>query len=236
MEVALKPYEDDIFTGMIPVVKTDNPVEGEWIKIKNKIPKSALAQIYSVFNHCQTKLNRSEGFVVLMNNDSPAWAVGVPKQWNGGAHVDAHPESDAGTIFKNVVGDAHSHPMMSAYHSGVDEADEAKHRHGIYIVFSSTEQGFSLMTSMVDVIGIVRGRKYQLNPNDVFDLESKLEAPPLVPANWVENISTKECPKCPKRNSFGKSFSGKGTKEERRSFKGWLKNFGRGGSSFEGGY
>jgi hypothetical protein len=224
----LTPYEDDIFTGMICTSVKDDIVDGEHIRLKNRIPKAVLHQIYSVFNHCQHKLDRSEGFVVLMNNDSPVWSVGVPKQWNGGAHVDAHPELDAGTVYKSVVGDAHSHPMMSAFHSGIDERDEAKHRHGLYMVFSSTEQGFSLFTSIVNSIGIVRGKKFDLDPNVVFDLESTVEAPPIVPANWETNISTKACPQCPKEKAF--SFGSKSSKKkDSKSFKEWLRSFGRGG-------
>lgn len=228
----LTPYEDDIFKGMICKSVKDDIVEGEYIKLKNRIPRAALEQIYTVFNHCQHQLDRSEGFVVLMNDDGPIWRVGVPKQWNGGAHVDAHPELDAGTVYRSVVGDAHSHPMMGAFHSGTDERDEAKHGHGLYIVFSSSHQGFSLLTSITNTIGIVRGKKFELDPNTVFDVESKVEAPPLIPANWKENISTKACPHCPvEKYTFGKGGKGKkGSKSESKSFRDWLKGFGRGGS------
>lgn len=225
----LTPYEDDIFVGMICTSVKDEIVEGEYIKLKNRIPRSVLHQIYSVFNHCQHKLDRSEGFVVLMNNDSPKWSVGVSQQWNGGAHVDAHTELDAGTLFNSVVGDAHSHPMMSAFHSGTDERDEIKHKHGLFMVFSSTDQGFSLFTSIVNSLGIVRGKKFDLDPNAVFDLESKVEAPPIVPANWVEYISTKSCPHCPKEK-FYSGGGGKGSKKDSKSFREWLKGFGRGGT------
>lgn len=220
----LRPYEDDIFVGMIAKEKSEVPLEGEYVRLKHKIPKSAYDQICAVFNHCQFKLDGSEGFVVLMNNDSPEWRVGVPQQWNGGAHVDAHPEVDPG-VFTSIVGDAHSHPEMSAYHSGIDTADEAKHRKGLFMVFSSTESGFSPLSSIVNTLGIVRGRQFQLHPMDVFDLESKLPSPPLIPANWEKNISTKECPKCPKPKYFGRVVEAAGASAE--SFKDWLKRFGR---------
>jgi hypothetical protein len=220
----LRPYEDDIFVGMISKEKSETPLKGEYIRLKHRIPKSAFDQICTVFNHCQFKLDGSEGFVVLMNDDSPEWRVGVPRQWNGGAHVDAHPEMDPG-VFTSVVGDAHSHPNMTAFHSSIDVADEAEHRKGLFLVFSSTDSGFSQLTSVVNVIGIVRERRFNLHPMDVFDLESKLPSPPIIPADWKKNISTEACPKCPKPKRFDRDVEAVGASAD--SFWDWIKRIGR---------
>lgn len=200
------PYEDDFCVGRISDQVGETPVEGEWIRLKKKIPRGVYDQICEVLNYGQ-KVHSSEAYF-LLRYPGEQWAISVPPQWVGPAHVCGHPELEAGK-HNSAMGDGHGHPNMSAFHSGIDHADEHKHRHGIFMVLSSTEAGYSLLTSVVDTKLYVRGRVFDLHPLEVFDLEDRSPVPPLQ-EGWQKKIVKAECPKCPKIEyaGFGGSYGG----------------------------
>lgn len=171
-KVKLVSYEDDIFTGMVGEGLTDEePVKGEFLKIKVKMPMSIWAQQLRFFDYCQRESQGMEGFLVIMLRKA-IWSNGCPKQWNTPVSVDAHPELDP-EEFHDVVGDIHSHPGMSSFHSSIDDADEKKHKHGMFLVAGSDpDHGFSLMTSQITIYAYARGRKFDLDPREVFDFST----------------------------------------------------------------
>lgn len=213
-------YEDDIFIGAIYNKTSESPLPGEYIKLKKKLPMYIYDQICTVFNYCQFNLD-SEGMVLIMYKDG--YEIGVPQQWVGKSHVDAHPELDAGTLFHGVIGDAHSHPRMGAFHSSIDLADERKHRHGLYMVFSSTDQGFSTFTSTISAVAYARGRKFILNPNEVFDKRTPHGDGVIPDKDWKERIRTSSCPICPKVEPI--YLTEYGIEEDHETYKRFFKLF-----------
>jgi hypothetical protein len=170
----LAPYEDDIFKGVVAMGLDENDRdlrEGEYLDFQaTKIPLSIYSQMLGFFNYCEKSLD-SEGFLLLLYRDGE-WSLGCPRQVVSAASVQAHPEENA-ELFHGAVGDVHSHPGMGAFHSSVDDADEKKHRHGIFMVVSSErDEGFSIFTSNVNILGYARGRQFSIKGNQAFDMAS----------------------------------------------------------------
>jgi len=187
-------YEDEICEGMISDQKGEDPIEGEWMKLKKRLPKGIHDRICEVLNYAQMT-HGSEAYG-LLRKPADQWMISVPPQWVGPAHVCGHAELEAGK-HNSTMGDWHGHPEMSAFHSGIDHADEHKHRHGLFMVFSSTEAGYSLLTSVVDTKLYVRGKVFDLHPLEIFDLDDHSPIAAL-PEGWQKKIVKAECPKCPK--------------------------------------
>lgn len=185
----LLPYEDDLFKGVAASGVTDPKADlmpGEELKfVANKIPMSIYSQVLAFFDFCQ-KTHDSEGFLLLLYRDGQ-WSLGCPKQKISPAAVEAHPE-ETDEDFHGAVGDLHSHPGMGAFHSSIDDADELHHRHGIFMVVSSdSKMGFSPFTSSIDIVGYARGRKFQFDPRDIFDLTQPF-GPFTFPEAWKSRV------------------------------------------------
>ena len=111
-----------------------------------KMSKEFVDRLDSFFRHVHSKY-KTEAIVVFtydetyLNTDNPSdgWGVAVPKQENTAASCDYDQQSildilpdDYDHIYQ--VGTAHSHPMMDAYCSGTDKADQASFD-GVHITF-----------------------------------------------------------------------------------------------------
>jgi len=185
--VKLKPYEDDIFVGMIAEGLTDEAlVEGEYLRLKVKIPAAVAKQWHSVFNFAWREREGSEATLLLQFRKN-AWANLCPHQWNTPVSVDSHPEKNPAE-FPDVNGDIHSHPEMTSFHSSIDDHDEKKHRHGLFIVVGGDpDHGFSFLTSPTSVYAYARGRRFDLDPREIIDMDSPL-GDGTFPEEWRKRI------------------------------------------------
>lgn len=219
----LLPYEDMIFKGMVAKGDAPEKVEGEFLEFSaNKIPMKLFGQIMTFFDHCEKKLD-SEGFLLLLYRDGE-WSLGCPDQKVSGGSVDAHPENHP-EEFHGAVGDIHSHPGMSAFHSGIDDADERKHKHGVYMVMSSSkERGFTPFSIELDVKGYARGRAFQFDPMKVFDVDSPLSAAlgVQIPELWKERVKKEVFRYSKWKGRIGKFIDDKKNKKNQGSFGGSL--------------
>ena len=186
----LVDYEDDLFAGRVAVatdgVLPDELLEGEFLKLKIKMPLQIYSTKMAFYNYCQFDMGDIEGFLLIMLRNGE-YRLGCPDQTNSGVGVDAHPEKNPGE-FPDVIGDSHCHQGMRwSGHSGVDDADEAKHRHGIFMVLSSDETGFSIFSTSITIYGYAKGRKFYLKPEDVFDMSSR-RGEMTFPDEWKKRI------------------------------------------------
>ncbi len=194
-------YEDDLFKAKLSIYANTTFIDKAWL-VCNPIPVPIYQQAMAFFDYCHKTL-KAEGMLLLRYNDGE-WSLAACRQYVGMGHVDAHPEINAEQL-TNVVGDIHSHPGMGAFHSGTDEADERKIKHGLFMVASSFESmKFSPFSSVINVLGYIRGKSFEIDPVDIFDMNGKLDPNVTFPEEWKALVSTEHCPHCPKEFKFGK--------------------------------
>lgn len=193
------PYKTSLFRGKLLEKTMEEkarryfeglaPEDGEEIEFAApRIPIALYLQALGFFNWCYYKLD-SEGMLSLVFKNG-VWSLACPVQSVSSAQVKAD-FNKFRNEFIYAVGDIHSHPhSMGAFHSGVDHDDEIENRKGIHIVVSgSSDFGFSPMVSTMSVMGCVKGKRFTLRPEAVWDTSRGVPMDMSFPKDWTKRVS-----------------------------------------------
>ena len=131
--------------------------------------------------------NRILGFLEAVNEERKTEAA-ILLMFENGAWDAVVPDQEATSTSVNYkipdglrpAGSVHSHPGMSAFFSGTDEADEAGFD-GIHIV--AADKGF--LKPDLSVVAVVSGRRIELDAEDV--IEGFGEGTDF-PAEWLDRV------------------------------------------------
>lgn len=181
-----------------------------------KMPWKLLDTVDSFFRAVHTK-HGTEAIVILTydsaffdsENPSDGWGFVVPDQENTGSHCDYKPDSVADrlpTATTFTCGTIHSHPMMSAFASGTDHADQAS-EDGLHITF-----GWSRQTNMETEyhVELAAGKvNYSLNLSDVVETRPKLPVETDHLDEWLGRVS-KATTTAISEVGYGGSWQGQG--------------------------
>lgn len=141
------------------------------------IPGPLLLRVVGVFREVYRR-HRSEAIVLLLYDPAgKAYELSVPEQYVAGGHLSYVPgPTPPGRI---RVGTIHSHAEADAFHSPVDDGDEA-HDDGLHVTVGNLNGTLSLSCSLV-----VDGRRFPLKSRDIFAPIPR-EATPEV---WYEALT-----------------------------------------------
>jgi len=186
-----QPVENDAFG------ETFVGLEAEAIYNLPAIPKTLIAKLDEFFRlvHAQ---HGTESIVMLTfdttNMTSDSWGILVPKQENTSVHCKYDPESivEMKEEHLSIVGSVHSHPEMAAYASGTDHEDQADFD-GLHITFGWQKTKDNNATQY-HIEMQMAGVAYTLKPEDVFEIETKINDPDPEVVKWTENVSKKAYP------------------------------------------
>jgi hypothetical protein len=188
-------YKDALFEGFVKAKK--NP-QGKELKEELKIlfapiPLSMTTTALAWHRWCYEE-HKAEGMLLLAYNEKKKkWKLVCPIQYCSAAHVCYHPvlEEKADPDF-TVMGDWHSHPKMgSSGHSSTDHGDEDKNKCGLYIV----TKDFTLMSCDPNVVAMVRGQRFSISPELVFD-DTGSKGKYTFPEEWKERFHEGTCKIC----------------------------------------
>ncbi len=177
---AFEPPEDPIHylvtaDGLFQV--KDNPVFRSCVRVRGirglqgqkdevrwklpPIPGALLLKVVGLF--CEVyRRHKSEAIVLLCYSPvAREFSLEVPEQYVAGGHLSYVPGS--APPGKIRVGTIHSHAEADAFHSPVDDGDEA-HDDGLHVTVGNLNGTFSLSCSLV-----VDGRRFSLRSRDVFE-------------------------------------------------------------------
>lgn len=207
-------YEDDLYKGVVKFkgdffsnamqiadgiyhcwnrVEADasKPKVEEEIYIKFKpIPISLWKKALKFLRWCYDE-HKSEGFIAFTYRNEK-WGLICPEQWDSAGGVCYHPEMHPAEAC-GIVGDVHSHPKFgSSEHSGTDHKDEVKNN-GLFIVV----RDFTIMTCDPMVYGTIRGNRFSINPDHVFDF-SACDGDDDFPEEWKQRFHVGNCDACAK--------------------------------------
>ena len=128
-----------------------------------KIPASMFAKTIEFFRAVNKDIRGSEAIVIhYYNEETGKHKIEAPFQKVSGASLDyTKPVPPEGW---NMIGTTHSHNTMSAFHSGVDDADE-KYFDGLHITIGNVdEEHVSVSASIVS-----NGSRFMVSPEDYID-------------------------------------------------------------------
>ena len=113
-----------------------------------KIPAELLAEIRALFAHVFEK-HKAEAMVLLtVHDDTGEWDYIVPSQTVSHTSVDYDYAATSIPVGQSIVGTIHSHCDFSAFHSGTDETDAAKHD-GIHMTMGHVDSDKFEIAAMV---------------------------------------------------------------------------------------
>ncbi|MBI4840237.1 MAG: hypothetical protein HY803_04045 [candidate division NC10 bacterium] len=141
------------------------------------IPGELLQRIVGLFREVYRR-HKSEAIVLLLSDPATQeYELCVPEQYVAGGHLTYVPgPTPPGKI---RVGTIHSHAEADAFHSPVDDGDEA-HDDGLHVTVGNLHGTFSLSCSLV-----VDGRRFPLKSRDVFEPVPR----ETVPEIWYEALT-----------------------------------------------
>lgn len=122
------------------------------------IPANLMYQIIKFFKEVADKHDTE--VAVLLHYGDGGWGVSVPKQEVTGGHVDYKVGPEDRLPGKRMIGTMHSHVDMGAWHSGVDDEDEAQFD-GLHVTLGK----MSHVPQMVDIDAslVIRGTKFTIS-------------------------------------------------------------------------
>ena len=125
------------------------------------IPGALLQRVVSLFREVYRR-HKSEAIALFLYDPATKeYELSVPEQYVAGGHLTYVPgPRPPGKI---RVGTIHSHAEADAFHSPVDDGDEA-HDDGLHVTVGNLNGTFSLSCSLV-----VDGRRFPLKSRDVFE-------------------------------------------------------------------
>lgn len=143
-----------------------------------KISSQLLTAVEGLFDWA-VDAHHSESMVLLYYSplapEQVRWQVRPPKKQvvtGAGIHYE-FPETPRGF---SVAGDIHSHTDFNAFHSGVDEKDEVG-KTGLFVTLGHNGSGSRRTVADYDCSFMIRGRRFSLKPDEVFEGFEKSEFP-----------------------------------------------------------
>lgn len=134
------------------------------------IPAELMYRIAKFFREVRDK-HHTEVAVLLYYGERSGWSVSVPKQEVTAGHVDYRQDAPCVPTHaeqrregRRLIGTMHSHVDMSAWHSGVDEHDEAS-QDGLHVTIGKVGDLPGSCDLAPEVV--VRGQRFDISP-DVF--------------------------------------------------------------------
>lgn len=144
-------------------VEGNQPPELDRQELKAKwklppMPKALMYQIAKFFREVRDA-HSAEVAVILHYGEQAGWGVTVPQQEVTGGHVSYEMTAADRLPGMRMVGTMHSHVDMGAWHSGVDEGDEAQFD-GLHVTLGKMKA----LPEMIDVDGeiVIRGERFKL--------------------------------------------------------------------------
>jgi len=128
-----------------------------------KIPAPMIAKAIEFFRTVNTDIKGSEAIVLNYYNEGTGkHKIDAPFQKVSGASLDyTKPVPPEGW---NMIGTIHSHNTMSAFHSGVDDADE-KHFDGLHITIGNVDEEYASISASI----VSNGSRFMVDPCDYID-------------------------------------------------------------------
>ncbi len=150
-------------------------------------PAELMSQVHGFFAHT-LKTHKSEAMVLLFLNDEDKWSIEVPPQKVSHTSIaydltDYPLPADA-----KLVGTIHSHCDFSAFHSGTDETDAAKHD-GVHITIGHVDKDTAEYDVMVAFNGVLWKGTYNLS---LIGLKAEDIKPTPFPLPWSEQITAEK--------------------------------------------
>jgi len=127
-----------------------------------KIPGKWIAKVIGFFQAVYEEY-RSEAIILLFyNEETGKYKIVPPVQQVAGASCDY----DKGLTIEGMtmIGTIHSHGNMSAFHSGVDDADE-EHFDGLHITLGDLDEEFPSVSSSI----VANGHRVMVDPYEYID-------------------------------------------------------------------
>jgi PRTRC genetic system protein A len=192
------------------------------------IPKENTITIINFLKEVYEQFS-SEGMVLLFyDQDKKEHIPYIPKQEVSGASVDY----DKAILMEGcqMIGTIHSHANFSAFHSGVDDADEA-HFDGLHITIGNVkDENPSISASIVS-----NGTRFKVDPLEymlgikkIQEVDETVEVPIHGTRyyTWVDGALVEQKPKTQTVKHYDKRFAIEATPEEIESLKNpaWIKN------------
>jgi len=143
-----------------------------------KIPWALFEQAVAFFKAVMKRHGGAEAYIqFFFNKDEGKYFAHVPKQYVSGGHVnfDRDVEMEAKHI---LVMEAHSHNTMSAFFSGVDNADERADR--LFMVMGKLDE----RVPQVLVRCAMGGQHVPLTIEEAFEVP-----PDNVPQSWLDQVN-----------------------------------------------
>jgi len=140
----------------------DLPEIGECTFLKIKLPKIPFGLILDSWDFFREVSKKFKGeAIVLLTYDEKSFGLIAPKQEVSGSSLKYDTD---GCV--NVIGTIHSHNTMSAFHSGVDDADEQK-MDGIHITLGNVLESFP----SISCSATKNGERFMCRVDSLFDFK-----------------------------------------------------------------
>ncbi len=147
----------------------------------DKIPAEVCAQVHGFFKRIYEKHKTEAEVVFLMNHETKEWEIYIPWQKVSGSHVTSAVIPEEIPITHQIVGSAHSHADMSAFHSGTDIGD-ASDMDGVHFTLGRFDEEKQEVVSMV----MVNGVEFTYKPEEVADWSNRDAA--TAPEEWDDRV------------------------------------------------
>lgn len=150
-----------------------------------KLPATLLGQAWSFFADVYDK-HKIEAMVYITHSAERGYRLFVPTQRNGPASVNSDFNLEHIAVDHALVGTIHSHCDFSAFHSGTDDTDAAKHD-GLHITIGHVNTDTPSYAAMISVNGV----DWNMKLEDVTD-----GTPPKTPhpAWWLRYVTKGSSP------------------------------------------
>lgn len=140
-------------------------IETAELNIK-KIPSVLTAQMMAFFKDVCKEHHGSEAIILFYyNQETGEYKFHAPPQIVSGGSCDFKRDISMTKNGFNLVGDAHTHGNGSAFHSGIDDADEKTGVDGLHVTFGHvTDDKVTLSVSVT-----VNGKRFIVEPEKYFE-------------------------------------------------------------------
>ena len=146
-----------------------------------RIPAEICAMTHSFFKRIYEKYQTEAEVIYLMNYETKEWEIIVPLQKVSSSHVTSALVPERIPTTHQVVGSAHSHAAMSAFHSGTDMGD-ASDMDGVHFTLGKFDEERQQVVSMV----MINGVDFEFKPEEISDWSDVNAA--AAPEEWDELV------------------------------------------------
>jgi len=151
------------------------------------IPAALLTEIVGFFREV-FRVHRAEAVVLLyFGREAQRYEARTPKQRVAGGHCRYEIGPTPAGLLR--VGTIHSHASADAFHSELDDEDE-RHDDGLHVTIGNLDGEASVVCSLV-----VDGRRFPLEPSEVFGGEPLAAAAAAPPKGSLQAVDLEAVPR-----------------------------------------